>query len=391
MSGGLGYALRIAAFYGALFLYIGVYVPFFPVYLSALGLTATQIGLVMALPLVIRIAATPVMTWLADRAGNASAVLCAYAWGVLATTLTYLLARDFAAVALAVSINAVFLNPVMPITEALALRGVRIYALDYGRMRLAGSATFIIGNLAGGAVLASQGGQSAIWMMIGAAAAMALCGFLLPAASDGAANHDRVTRPGLLVSLRASAGVPALLVMSGFALTLGSHNLFYVFGTIHWASQGIGTDMAGPLWAIGVVAEIMLFAFSGIVGARLEVRGLMLLGLAAALVRWGAMAFDPPLALLFPLQALHGLTFGAMHLAAMRYLGQTAPPGQSSSLQGVYFMLTGMAASIINLAAGPLYAGLGGGGYLVMAVIAATGAGLVLAGLRRSSPVRSTP
>ena len=383
-----GYALRIAAFYGALFLYIGVYLPFFPVFLAGRGLSEAQIGIVMALPLVARIVATPMMTWLADRTGNAGRILAVYAWGVLVTTAVYLVCRDFATMAIVTVANAVFLNPMMPITEALALRGARLYALDYGRMRLAGSATFIAGNLVGGAVIAAYSSAAAVWLMIASAIAMVVCGFLLPATrGDG----EGARMPMNLVATFRDAATPFnVLVLGGFALLMASHNLFYVFGTINWSRQGIGSEMAGVLWSVGVVAEICLFAFSGAAAARLGIRGLVLAACTAGLVRWSMMAFDPPLALLFPLQALHGLTFGALHLAAMGFLSDRSGAGSANSLQGLYFTITGVASSLVNLAAGPIYAQLGASGFLVMAVLVACGGALVLTALARGRPA-STP
>jgi PPP family 3-phenylpropionic acid transporter len=45
-------------------------------------------------------------------------------------------------------------------------------------------------------------------------------------------------------------------------------------------------------------------------------RRLILLGAGGGLIRWSITAFDPPLALLFALQLLHGLSFAATLLGA---------------------------------------------------------------------------
>ena len=383
MSQSRSYALRVAAFYGAIFTYIGVYIPFFPPFLEARGLNAFEIGVIMALPLGVRILATALMTWIADRSGNPKAVLILYAAGVLASTLAYAVTGDFITTAAVTVVNAVFLNPVMPMTEAIALRGVRVYALDYGRMRLAGSATFIVGNLAGGAILAATGAGFAVWLMAVAAAAIVMTGLMLPKADGGEALAER--QAGFLASMRAAANPYDLAVMGGLAMVLASHNLFYVFGTVHWAAQGIGSATAGTLWAIGVVAEIILFAWSGAIGARLGTNGLILLCVGCALVRWTGMAFDPTLLTLYPLQVLHGFTFGATHLAAMRFLSGHAASSGANSLQGLYFTLTGLCGCLVNFAAGPLYDAFAGGSYVVMTVQALAGGALALYGLRRAA------
>lgn len=383
------YAVRVAGFYGALFAYIGIYIPFFPPFLAARGLTPVEIGLVMALPLLARILATPVVTWLADRSGRAPAVLFACACGVLMTTAAFLLTHDFLATAIVACANAMCLNPLMPLSEALALRGVRVYALDYGRMRLVGSLTFIIANVAGGFVLASAGAGFAIWLLLGAAAMLVAAGFRLPQVDEPLPREQRPT--GFLATMRAAANPLNLVALGGFALVFASHNQFYVFGTVHWAGQGIGSDVAGALWAVGVLAEVALFAWSGAIGGRIGASGLLALGAAAGVLRWAAMAFDPPLGALFALQALHGLSFGATHLGAIRFLAHRTGAGGANSLQGLYYMLTGVCSFAANAAAGPLYQALAGASYAVMAVLAAIGGILALAALARVRGEGSAP
>ncbi len=380
-----GFALRVGGFYGALFLLIGVYLPFFPLYLSARGLDEWQIGIVVALPLVVRIAATPLLTWVADRVGEPRPVLIAYALGTLVAIAAYLTTRDFLVIVAISAVQAVFLNPIIPITDALALRGVRVHALDYGRMRLVGSGTFILANLAGGAVLARHGPEAAIWLLIAAALTLVASGLVLP----GVGKRDDMerSRETPLAALRAVGAGPVLAFLLGAALMQASHGLYYAFGTLHWTRLGIGTDIAGMLWAIGVVTEIGLFAFSGRVSGLLGVRGLVVTAGAAAVLRWGIMAFDPPLALLWPLQALHGLTFGAAHLAVMRFFVEHGDASRESSGLGLYSMILGIATGAVMLAAGPLYETFAGQAYAAVALSA--GAGWCIAGLGLARVVRA--
>src|SRR2546430_1067077 len=62
-----GFALRLAVFYAALFVTLGVQLPFLPVWLAAKGLDASAIGIVLAVPMIVRVVAIPVATRAADR------------------------------------------------------------------------------------------------------------------------------------------------------------------------------------------------------------------------------------------------------------------------------------------------------------------------------------
>jgi len=129
---------------------------------------------------------------------------------------------------------------------------------------------------------------------------------------------------------------------------------------------------------VGVVAEIALFAFSGAIVARIGAVWLLAAGGLAGLLRWALMAFDPPLALLLPLQALHGLTFGAAHLGALHYMAEHVEPGEAATAQALYASVTaGIGLGLATLAAGPLYQAFAGKAYLAMALLA--GAGLLAA------------
>ena len=58
---------RLAAFYAALFVALGVQLPFLPLWLAAKGLDAGAIGVALALPMVVRVFAIPLATRRADR------------------------------------------------------------------------------------------------------------------------------------------------------------------------------------------------------------------------------------------------------------------------------------------------------------------------------------
>ena len=147
-----------------------------------------------------------------------------------------------------------------------------------------------------------------------------------------------------------------------------AHALYYGFATLHWRAQGHSSGVIGALWAMGVLAEIGLFVFSSRVVARFG--PVRLLGIAgvAAIARWCMTAFDPPLVALFPIQALHALTFGAAHLAAVHFLARAIPERYAATGQGLYATVgIGIAMGGMLAMVGVLYHALGGQAYFVMA------------------------
>ncbi|GJD73307.1 MFS transporter [Methylobacterium goesingense] len=360
-------AFRLSVLYAVIFVEIGIAMPFMPVWLNALGLDAALIGLLVALPIAIRIVATAPLVGLIDRGIAAQRILLV---GSLVLAATYALMPAGAAIgwpllALLIALNAVAAAPLVPSIDYMTLGAVRRNArLDYARIRMAGSIGFLLANLAGGAVLSAMGERLAVPLILTGLALLAAT-VALVARVDGPAAPSRdpaAGRPRLPGVLWLSIGAAALIQ--------SSHAAIYAFGSIHWRTHGIGTAWIGTLWAIGVASEIVLFALIGRAPARW--RGpfaLLALGGGAALVRALGMAFfGDRLGPVVVLQVLHGLTFGATQLGAMAAVSRFAPEGARGRAQGTVSSAGALASASATLLTGTAYSA--GGGPLAFALMA---------------------
>lgn len=366
------YTLRLAAFFGALFVVAGTKLPYLPVWLEWRGLTNAEIAVVTAAPLFLRIVAGPMIAIAADRWGDRRQAAVALAALALAGATLLAVAHGFWAILVVVLIGALAAMGLMPIAETLAMSGVRRGGLDYGRMRLWGSVSFIAIGFAAGPAITAFGPSSVLWLLVGGSFATFASALVLPADPDAGARSG--ARPTLAALASTQLTPRFLLFLTGAAAVQASHAVFYTFGVIEWQRQGISATWCAVLWAIGVVVEIGLFAFSKAFVARLGAIGLLMAGALAGVIRWAAMAFDPPLALLLPLQALHGVTFGAAHLGALHFMSANIPPSEAATAQALYASVTaGIGLGLATLAAGPLYGAFGGAAYLAMALLCVVG------------------
>lgn len=375
-NGGLpfGFTVRLSFFFGAVFLIVGLHAPYFPVWLEWRGLAPEEIGIILAAPLVIRIFFTPAVSFMADQTGDRRKVLVVLGWGTLGGLLLFTQGNGFWNTFAIAVVVALFWTSIMPVTEAVAMEGVKRDGHDYGRMRLWGSLTFIGASFAGGLILQEWGAGSVLWMMIGAAACAVVAAHLLPRpAGKGrlkAATQPRRIHPRTAFRL---LRVPLfLLFLAATGLVQSAHAIYYAFGTIHWQAQGIPAGVIGALWATGVIAEILLFMYSSRAVGAVGVTNLIILAALAALVRWTVTAFSPPLWLLFVVQAFHGLTFGAAHLGAVHFITEAVPEEEAGTAQGLYASAgTGLFMGAAIFSSGPLYTALGGKAYLAMAGLGA--------------------
>jgi MFS transporter, PPP family, 3-phenylpropionic acid transporter len=362
------FAFRLAAFYAALFVALGVQVPFLPLWLAAKGLDAGAIGIVLSLPMIVRVFAIPLATRGADRHDALHTVL------VVASAMAVLgygalgLTQGVVAITLAYALASAFFTPLIPLADAYALRGLGHIGRAYGPVRLWGSAAFIVGTFAAGLLLDVIAARDLIWIMVATLAMTTAAAFALSPLT----LRDGVAAKGLPFA-RDLLRDPVLLAAAAAAsLIQASHAIYYGFSALDWTTAGFDGGAIAALWALGVVAEIALFAISG----RLSIAPttLLMLGGAGAVIRWGAMAFDPPPALLPPLQCLHAFSFGATHLGAVAVVARRAPAALAATAQGYFAVALGLVMAAALGVSGVLYAHWGGFAYAAMALVAAGGA-----------------
>ena len=169
-------------------------------------------------------------------------------------------------------------------------------------------------------------------------------------------------------------------------LIQAAHAFSYGFSTLVWRNQGLSEGVIGLLWAAGVVAEILFMWLMEPWRRKWGPWAMLMLGGSAAVFRWAAMAFLPPLWLLWPLQLLHALSFAATFLAGLQMVERLSPP-QSVSVANMLSsaLASGVLLGLATMMSGPLFDAYGTGGYAAMAVLA--GLGVAAAMTMRRLPV----
>jgi PPP family 3-phenylpropionic acid transporter len=374
-------ALRLAALYAATFLGLGVQLPFLPVWLAGRGIGADAIAMVLAIPMVVRLVVTPWTAGLADGRVGPVRVLAAAQLIVAAAMLALPAARELAPVAILVAVCAIAQSPTMPLCDVLTIAAVKRHPrLHYGRIRLWGSIAYLAANLGAG-VLIGIWGAGSVPFAIAASAVLALAAALFAPKSP----REKPAEPG--PASRQSRRIPAVLmfVIAGAAMVQASHAMIYAFGSISFEAAGFPPSAVGALWAVGVLAEILLFAaFGGAVGTGFPAFAFLAVGAASAAVRWGLMAAGPSAWLLPVLMAMHGLSFGATHLGTIGAFANYAPELSRARSQGVFVSATALATGLATLASGPLYRAFGAAGFAGMAPLGLAGLACVALAVRFS-------
>ena len=365
-----GFAVRLAAFYAAIFAVSGCHLPFFPVWLRAVGIDAAWIGVISAVPAVTRFTVLPVVTGLAERHAAVRGAMIATA---VATSIGFTVIGTQSlpvAVFLVYAATAAVWTPTVPLTDAYALRGVVRYGIDYGPVRLWGSTAFIVGALGCGWLADLVPAKQLIWIITASAVLGALVSLGLRPLDIRKAKA--VVGHGSAALLR-DLGFLAILAAS--ALIQGSHTAYYVFGSITWQLAGLSGLTIAVLWALGVVAEIVVFALSP--RFTLQPSTLVVVGGLGAVARWVITAQEPPVAILAVVQLAHGLSFGLTQLGIMGLMVRHVPVPVVTRAQGYLAACSGIVSSVASIVSGMIYAHYGQGVYYAMAAMALLGAALM--------------
>ncbi len=371
-----GFVLRLALFYAAFMGVMGIQIPFFPLWLEAKSLDARAIGIVLAATVLARIFAVPLIGRAVDRTGNTRDALIAASFASVFCYGLVGVAGGFAAILLTVALSAIAFMPINTLADAYAIKGLAPHARPYGSVRLWGSIAFLITNLAAGALLSVIDAVHLIWLIVVATVAACVCALRLPAISAAPAEKPRSWH----ATHRFWHSPRFVVVAVAASLIQASHAVYYGFSAIDWTTKGFSNTAVGTLWAIGVGAEIVLFAIYG----RLKLSSLGLIGAggAGALLRWIVMSFDPAGWLLLIVQCLHAFSFGATHLGSVLFASEAAGSSESATAQADFGTVLAVGAAIATACSGFVYGAFGDGAYLVMAAISLVGASLLAVGRR---------
>ncbi|HEV7247654.1 MAG TPA: MFS transporter [Shinella sp.] len=373
------FAARIALVFCAPMMVNGIALPFFPVWLETLSMSDFQIGIVLAVPLFVRVFTAPVAGIIADRIGERSIVLIWSALLSLATAVALFATGSFWPVLLIYTLQGAVYSPYVPITEAIMLSGVRRWNFDYGKMRLWGSLAFIVATMIGGWLAGLYGGAMVLPAMAAA--------FVLTVL--GAVIAPRIGKPRRPSPITAIAEVPRTstlrqrdvqLMLIGVSLVNASHAMLFAFSAIYWQKLGFSGVDVGILWSAGVLAEVVFFLFAVQLRRRFNLWSMMIFGSTVAVGRWILFPMEMSFAGYFMLQCLHAFTYAIIHMSVQSRLVERVAEEQEAAAQGLYFFYTGIFTALATFLSGYAFSWYGVQGFYLMSLVAAAGLVSVIAG-----------
>ena len=366
---------RLSSFYLCYFALLGSTAPFLALYFDHLGFSAARIGELVAIPMLMRCIAPNIWGWLGDYTGRRLAIV---RFGAVCTLLTFSLifiSKSYAWLALVMALHAFFWHAVLPQFEVITLAHLQGQASRYSQIRLWGSIGFIITVVALGRLFEWLSLDIYPVALVVIMAAIVISSLWVPNAQPLQGN--RLAGEGFLKQLR-SPGVLAFYLC--VALMQMSHGPYYTFLTLHLERLGYSRGVIGMLWALGVVAEVLVFLVMSRILTRFSVRRVLMASFLLAAVRWVLLGtFAEFLCVLLFAQILHAATFGSFHAAAIHFVQRSFGARQQGQGQALYAALAGTGGALGALYAGYSWNALGPAFTFSIASVAALAAAVIIA------------
>ena len=349
---------RLSGFYFFYYCIVGTFMPYWSLYLQDQGFSFEQIGILSSIAIITRFFAPFIWGWVADKSGKRMRLVRIATWmEAVIWFLIFIIPNDFQSVAMLMLIFSFFQNAILAQFEGVTLfwLGERRAEL-YGKVRKWGSIGFIVGVFSIGALLEIVDISMLPIMLLCIAFTAFLWSFTVKEPQDAPQSQKQ---------LEALLPVLKRPVVSAFFciefIMLFAQAPFYSFYSNYLKANGFSTTSIGFLWSVGVIAEIIMFAYATFFLKILSWRVLVSICLLMTGLRFIiAGSFPNSFSAQFLSQTMHAFSFGLFHMIAMRIIFQNFTAGQQGRGQALYSTMWGLGVASGSLLAGHYWQSLGG-------------------------------
>jgi MFS transporter, PPP family, 3-phenylpropionic acid transporter len=345
------YYWRLAGFYFFYFAFVGMFSPYWSLYLKSIEFNAVQIGVLMSVQPVMRMLAPALWGWLADHIGNRRKVVQVAAAGSVLCYLGVFFTTEYYGLMLVLALMSFFWSASMPLVEATTLTYLGKSSAQYGRLRSWGSIGFILAVLGLGFAFDYIAISWILWAGLAIQLGILYFSRQIPATEVIAHHTDSHSIMGIVLQ-------PQVLAVFGACFLMAvAHGPYYTFFSIYLVEHGYAKSAVGALWTLGVVCEIGVFFVMPWLMRRYSLAQMLMVSLALAVLRFLLIAWQvDSLWLLLFAQVLHAATFGSFHAAAVALVHHFFRGRHQSRGQALFGSVTyGAGGMLGGLLSGPLW------------------------------------
>jgi PPP family 3-phenylpropionic acid transporter len=347
---------RLSSFYFFYFASLGVLVPYWSLYLKSLGFSSLAIGTLVAILPATKLVAPYIWGWLADHTRRSMLIIRVSSLLALASFSLLFIHQDLWWLAAVMLVFSFFWNATLPQFEAMTLNHLGDDHHRYSMVRLWGSLGFIVIAVLMGDLIDTFSETSIPVVVFACYLMIAISSFVVP---------EKLSAPHVehVSILRVIRKPEVMAFMAICFLMLCSHGPYYTFYTIYLENYGYSSQLIGWLWAVGVIAEIVIFLIMHRLLPALGARKLLIVTLSLTTVRWLLIGFFvDSLPLLFTAQLIHAFSFGVFHAVGINLVHQYFTGSHQGRGQALYSSVSfGAGVAVGSLVSGLVWDSLGAG------------------------------
>ncbi|MFZ3046318.1 MAG: MFS transporter [Desulfatirhabdiaceae bacterium] len=303
----------IRAQYFLYFAIMGLYLPYFNLYLSHIQLTGFQIGALSALRSVLLVIFPIVWGLVADRlqARRAVYILC----NIISASIWafYIYTTDFKWLLLITLCYGIFYAPIISFLESFTMDTLGSEKLRYGQTRVWGSIAFIAIVLLTGKLIDLYPVNLILILILS-------FGLIQSAAAFGLPEFRIKKNPKQFGDMRKLTSSDSIMFLICACLMLMSHGAYYGFFSIHLEKLGFDATFIGICWAVASISEIVVMIRSETFFRRFSLENVLVFSFVVAGGRWFLLSVAVSGPVILIVQILHAITYGAFHMASILYI-----------------------------------------------------------------------
>jgi MFS transporter, PPP family, 3-phenylpropionic acid transporter len=306
---------RLSGYYFLFFITIGGFMPYWSLYLKSINMSAEAIGILSAVVVATKIFSSFIWGWVVDHTSKRMQVIRLTSLLSAISFSLVLFYQDFWSLFVILFIFSIFWSAALPQVEAATLSHLGDESDSYTVIRIWGSISFIVAVLVLGWFFDQQPIRYLLPILIGS---MVLVWIHTLFITEIPSEHDKSNGTSFR-SILLKPHVISLMVVC-FLIQAG-HGPYYTFFSIYLEEHGYSNSFIGTAWAVGAIAEVIIYVFIHRFISHFGLRILMILTLILATLRWLLIAlFVDNVAILLIAQCLHAATFGVYHAVAIQYI-----------------------------------------------------------------------
>lgn len=306
---------RLSGFYFLFFVTVGIFLPYWSLYLKAIGLDARQIGILSAILVFSKVFISYFWGWIVDYTGQRIRVIQLASLFSVICFSAVLFVQDFSSLAIILFVFSLFWSASLPQIEAATLAHLGDSSHSYTIIRVWGSISFIITVWSLGILFEYISITNVPLLILVSMIVVWLISLTIPEQDVIQHDHNHDSVRTILLKPR------VLALFTVCFLMLASHGPYYTFYSIYLEDNGYPSSFIGQMWALGVISEVLLFLMMQRLVGLFSLRKLLISSLLIACLRWFLIGFYiDNMLLLFIAQLFHAATFGIYHAVVIQFI-----------------------------------------------------------------------